>query len=102
MPFAGYREPGVVQREENADDEWSIHTYDSDEEKHTRNVFFSFLGLILCCGLIIASIIILFMVSTQDMKTTTTQKAIATIINKEMKAANAAPYVFEFSEGSLK
>ena len=64
-PCPGYRDDDVV-----ADEEWSDYTYDSDEEKNKRNVFFSFLCLILCCGLIVASIIILFLTSTANMKAT--------------------------------
>ena len=62
-PFPGYRDAGVVEAEEYGDD-WSAHTYDSEEEAHNKTVFFSFLGLLLCCGLIVASIIIVFMAST--------------------------------------
>ena len=66
-PFPGYRDDDTVKREEN-DESWSEHTYDSEEEAHNRNICFSCLGLGLCCALIVASIIIVYMASTRDMK----------------------------------
>ena len=67
-PFPGYKDPAVVKAEElYGDGDWSIETYDSDAENHNRNVFFSFLGLLFCCTLIVISIIIVYMVSTGDM-----------------------------------
>lgn len=99
QPFPGYRDAATVDREDG-DEGWSEHTYDSDEEKHTRNVFFSFLGLILCCGLIIASIVILFMVSTQDMKSTPTSSVHISLLNTDLLASDPAE-VTTFPRGLL-
>lgn len=98
QPFPGYRDSATVDREEN-DGEWSEVTYDSEEEKHNRNVWFSFLGLILCCGLIVASIIILFMVSTQDMLSTPQEATFRLTPNKFLTGEK---YSKSFSQGLLK
>lgn len=100
-PFPGYRDAAVVDAEEDGDS-WSAHTYDSEEEAHNRTVFFSFLGLLLCCGLIIASIIIVYMASTQNMKATTVQDLNQMLITKKMLADNADGYDFSFSRNTLK
>ena len=92
-PFVAYRDPKVAKHEDG-DGEWSEHTYDSDEERHTRNVFFSFLGLLLCCGLIVASIIILYMASVGDMKATTIRNSFDKIMNKDINADKEGGYDF--------
>ena len=84
------------------DGEWSEYTYDSDEERHKRNLFFGFLLMVLCCGLIIASIIIVYMVSTADMKPTVIQNSFTKIINTEILASQSSGYDFKFSEGLIK
>lgn len=77
-PFPGYRDADVVAAEEES---WSEYTYDSDEEKHKRNLFFGFLFMLLCCGLIVASIIIVYLVSTSGMKASLQQNSVTNIIN---------------------
>lgn len=98
-PFPGYRDAEVVADE---DGEWSEYTYDSDEERHKRNLFFGFLLMLLCCGLIIASIIIVYMVSTADMQPTVIQNSFTKILNTQILASQSSGYDFKFSEGLIK
>lgn len=102
-PFPGYRDEALLKAEElYGDGDWSVETYDSEEENHMRNTFFSFLGLIFCCVLIVLSIVIVYMASTSQMKSTTIVNQTTELLMKTVKASVAAGVTVAFGNDKLQ